>query len=94
MRYRDATGAPDTSTICALLRAGFIDIGAAIDADRVSTAPGAGFTDTEFVPFRSDYFMATTRLARRATAYRVLRTPVTDAASDHYPITAVFRTGP
>jgi hypothetical protein len=44
-----------------------------------ATVPGAGFADTEFVPFRSDYMLATPRLAERATSW-VVRTPTTDRA--------------
>jgi endonuclease/exonuclease/phosphatase family metal-dependent hydrolase len=48
------------------------------------------FKGTEFVPFRSDYILATKALAASATSYSVIKNPITDMASDHYPVLAEF----
>jgi len=34
--------------------------------------------------------LASQALAQYATSYRVIRNPVTDMASDHYPVLATF----
>lgn len=53
--------------------------------------PTAGYSGTEFATFRSDYFLATQRLAKTLVRYQVIRNAVTDKASDHYPIWAEFK---
>ena len=89
MRYVNETGRADRSTLTFLKSAGFIDIGAVLN-DKTPTVPGAGFKNTEFVPFRSDYVLATTVLREAATHYEVIRNPASDIASDHYPIIVQF----
>lgn len=89
-RYVDETGRTERSTLAALKQAGYVDVGS-VFGDRTPTVPGAGFTDTEFVPFRSDFILTTSALAERAAGYRVIRTPMADGASDHYPVVVEFR---
>jgi endonuclease/exonuclease/phosphatase family metal-dependent hydrolase len=81
----------DRRVLQALHDAGYVDIGHRLGGHRTATVPGAAFKDTEFVPFRSDYLLATVALAEHAAAYSVLRDEHTDAASDHYPIVAEFK---
>lgn len=92
LRYTDVTGRqPDTRPLQFLSSAGWLDLGLQDDdATRVPTVPTAGFEGTEFATFRSDYFLATAPLARRARHYGVLRNSVTDRASDHYSIVVEF----
>lgn len=90
MRYTRDDGSADRSTIAGLLRAGFVDVGRRLEAAPTPTVPAKGFKNTEFVPFRSDYLLATNALADLATSYEVIRGPSTDMASDHYPIQADF----
>ncbi|QTG17048.1 endonuclease/exonuclease/phosphatase family protein (plasmid) [Agrobacterium tumefaciens] len=93
MRYTREDGTADRSTLSALLRAGFIDVGHRLSPSPTPTVPGRGFDNTEFVPFRSDYFLTTATLAGAASAYSVIRNDQTDIASDHYPICADFELG-
>lgn len=90
VRYTGEDGTADRSTISALLRAGFIDVGHELEPAPTPTVPGRGFEHTEFIPFRSDYFLASAALARGAIAYSVILNNQTDIASDHYPICADF----
>ena len=69
-----------------------MDIAAQLQRNTDTTVPTTGFPHTEFVPFRSDYFMASKALAELVTDYAVLKTAQTDSASDHYPIVAQFQT--
>jgi endonuclease/exonuclease/phosphatase family metal-dependent hydrolase len=90
-RYTDKIGKPHHDVLAGLERAGFVDIGKRLDGNHVATVPGAAFKSSEFVPFRCDYFLATSALANLAVDYRVLRdTASLDRASDHYPIVAAF----
>lgn len=88
-RYVDEDGRADRSTLKLLAQAGWIDLGSLAE-DRTPTVPGAGFENTEFVPFRSDYVMVTPPLARRFRSYGVMLGPLTDRASDHYPLLVEF----
>lgn len=89
-RYAGPDGRADRRTLALLLQAGFTDVAVRLDGHGAPTVPGAGFEHTEFVPFRSDYLLASAALAQRARTYSVIRSPITDAASDHYPIVAEF----
>ncbi len=80
----------DRSVLAHLEAAGWVDIGHALDGAGVPTVPTAGFIGTEFAVMRCDYLLASKALASKATSYKVIRTPVTDTASDHYPILAEF----
>ena len=44
----------------------------------------------EFAVMRCDYVLASQALAAVAAPYQVIRNPVTDRASDHYPVLARF----
>lgn len=88
-RYVDEDGRADRGTLRLLAQAGWVDLGSLI-GDRRPTVPGAGFSHTEFVPFRSDYVLATPPLADRLRSYRVIREAATDGASDHYPVVVEF----
>jgi endonuclease/exonuclease/phosphatase family metal-dependent hydrolase len=61
-----------------------------LDKSTVTTAPTAGFAETEFAEMRCDYLMASKALASLAISYEVIRNAVTDVASDHYPVLASF----
>jgi endonuclease/exonuclease/phosphatase family metal-dependent hydrolase len=50
-----------------------------------------GHVSGDTATFRSDYFLATQRLAKALVPYQVIRSAVTDKASDHYPIWAEFK---
>jgi exonuclease III len=39
---------------------------------------------------RCDYLLASQALAAKARSYQVIRNAITDAASDHYPVLAIF----
>jgi exodeoxyribonuclease-3 len=79
----------DRSVLVLLESAGWVDLGHALGGAE-PTVPTAGSHDAEFPVTRLDYVMASQALASRAKAFQVLRTPVTDWASDHYPVLATF----
>lgn len=74
-----------------LYLAGFVDIAHQFNQHQESTVPGKAFKGTEFIPFRSDYILASAALAKAATSYAVIKNDYTDIASDHYPVVAEFR---
>ncbi|XMS57376.1 endonuclease/exonuclease/phosphatase family protein (plasmid) [Rhizobium sp. SYY.PMSO] len=80
----------DRSVLTHLEAAGWIDIGHALVKAVTPTVPAAAFAGTEFATMRCDYVLATAALAAGASRYEVIRTPETDAASDHYPVVATF----
>jgi len=80
----------DRSVMAALEAAGWVDVGHALGGSNVATVPTAGFTGTEFAVMRCDYLLASQALAAHAQSYQVIRTSVTDIASDHYPVLAIF----
>lgn len=86
----DDLAGSDRSVLAHLESAGWVDIGHALDKAVTPTVPTAAFTGTEFATMRCDYVLATTALASGAKGYEVIRTPETDAASDHYPVVATF----
>jgi exodeoxyribonuclease-3 len=91
-RYLSADGkASDRSVLQSLYSAGYVDIAGRLKRNLDSTVPGAAFKNTEFVPFRSDYFLASDVLAEKAVSYAVIKNDKTAAASDHYPIVAEFQ---
>ena len=92
-RYVDLDGKMDRRPIASLLQAGLVDIAAQSGETLQPTVPGAGFAGTEFVPFRSDYLLASRALADAATSYSVVTGEAADYASDHYPIHADFSIG-
>ena len=73
----------DRSVLARLVAAGWVDIGNAIGRPAAPTVPTASFTGTEFAVMRCDYLLASRALAAHARSYQVIRTPVTDMASDH-----------
>jgi endonuclease/exonuclease/phosphatase family metal-dependent hydrolase len=73
-----------------LYQAGFIDVANKLGGHNEPTVPTGDFKGAEFVPFRSDYILATKSLAELVAAYSVIKTPLADMASDHYPIVAEF----
>lgn len=82
--------AADRSVLTHLESAGWVDVGHALGASGIPTVPTLGFTGTEFAVMRCDYVMASKALAACAKSYQVIRAPVTDMASDHYPVLATF----
>ena len=79
----------DRSVLARLEAAGWVDVGFAL-GDQTPTVPTRAFTGTEFPVMRCDYMLVSQALARHARTYEVMRTPLTDAASDHYPILSTF----
>lgn len=94
MRCRLTIASAISRTICAPPTAarwrGWVDVGHALGQSGVPTVPTAGFSGTEFAAMRCDYLLASQALAAHAKSCRVIRTPVTDMASDHYPVLATF----
>lgn len=70
--------------------AGWVDLGHQLDADKGPTVPTVAYADVEFATMRCDYLLASKSLAALAKSYQVIRNPVTDSASDHYPVLATF----
>jgi endonuclease/exonuclease/phosphatase family metal-dependent hydrolase len=91
-RYTGVDGHSDRRALEQLIHAGFRDSAAGFAERANPTVPAAAFVGTEFVPFRSDYLLASAALAERVTNYRVVRSTATDHASDHYPILVRTRT--
>jgi exodeoxyribonuclease-3 len=89
-RYIGSTGTVDRRAHAALAEAGFVDVGAKL-GDLTRTVPGADYPDAEFVPFRSDYLLASESFAERVVSYRVIDGPKAGSASDHYPVIAELR---
>jgi len=89
-RYVMPEGSVDKSVMRTFYQAGFVDVAFKLGGHNDSTVPAAEFKGAEFVPFRSDYILATKQLAESATAYSVIKNSITDMASDHYPIVAEF----
>ncbi|ANI17527.1 endonuclease/exonuclease/phosphatase [Pseudomonas citronellolis] len=90
IRYSSDGLRADRSVLALLEVAGWVDVGHLLEAEPTPTVPTADFTDSEFARMRCDYVLATPALASRAVGYEVIRTPVTDGASDHYPVLAKF----
>lgn len=92
LRYTHPDGiTPDGRPLQFLESAGWCELGHHSGDARTPTVPTAGYSGTEFATFRSDYFLATSRLAKSLVRYEVIRTGITDKASDHYPIWAEFQ---
>lgn len=90
-RYLSLDGkTSDKRILETLYLAGFIDIAHRFNQHTESTVPGKAFKGTEFIPFRSDYILASATLAETATSYAVIKNDKTDRASDHYPVIAEF----
>lgn len=90
-RYLSLDGkTSDKRILETLYQAGFIDIAHRFNQHTESTVPGKAFKGTEFIPFRSDYILASAALAQAATSYAVIKNDTTDMASDHYPVIAEF----
>jgi endonuclease/exonuclease/phosphatase family metal-dependent hydrolase len=91
-RYVSSDGqTADRRILQGLYQAGYTDVAHHLDGHAEPTVPGAAFPRSEFVPFRSDFFLASAALADRVVSYCVVRNPLTDMASDHYPIVAEFQ---
>lgn len=80
----------DRSVLAHLEAAGWVDLGHRFDAAATPTVPTAGYRDVEFATMRCDYLLASHALAAKARSYQVIRNAITDAASDHYPVLAIF----
>jgi endonuclease/exonuclease/phosphatase family metal-dependent hydrolase len=80
----------DRSVLASLEAAGWVDVVHALGGANTPTVPAAGFANTEFATMRCDYVMASKAMADLARSYQAIRTPLTDMASDHYPILAHF----
>ena len=89
-RYVTPDGETDRSVLKTLYQSGFVDIAFKFGKHVEPTVPAVAFKGTEFVPFRSDYILATKALAASATSYSVIKNPLTDMASDHYPVLGEF----
>jgi endonuclease/exonuclease/phosphatase family metal-dependent hydrolase len=76
-----------------LLAGGLVDLAQALSgADRSPTYPTARDPHPEGPPIRIDYVMATPPAAGWARRYKVVRTEVSDRASDHYPVACDLET--
>ncbi|MCP8466017.1 endonuclease/exonuclease/phosphatase family protein [Pseudomonas sp. ZM23] len=80
----------DRSVLAHLEAAGWVDVGHHLGGAATPTVPTAAYRAAEFATMRCDYLLASAALARTAQHYEVLRTPITDTASDHYPVLARF----
>ena len=80
----------DRTVMAALDAAGWIDVGQKLGQGDIPTVPTAGHKDSEFPTMRCDYVLATRALAEKARHYEVINAPLTDVASDHYPVVAEF----
>lgn len=90
VRYLGADGRSDRSALEFATRAGLVDLGAQLNEAPAPTVPARGFPDAEFVPFRSDYFLASPLIAARARSYAVVDDERAHHASDHLPILATI----
>ncbi|WP_233559084.1 endonuclease/exonuclease/phosphatase family protein [Micromonospora radicis] len=79
----------DSRAVSRLLAAGLVDLATAAGP----TVP-TGYGGAEFADMRLDYLLATAALAGLLDTVRVLRTPDTRYASDHYPLQATFALNP
>lgn len=84
----------DQSVLAHLEAAGWVDLGHRLDAAATPTVPTAAYRDVEFATMRCDYLLASEALAAKARSYQVIRSAVTDMASDHYPVLATFDLAP
>jgi len=84
----------DRTVLARLESAGWVDVAHALGQHSAPTVPTAAFTGTEFAVMRCDYVLASKALAAHARTCEVIRTPVTDMASDHYPVLATFEVVP
>jgi len=90
-RYLSLDGkTADKRILETLYLAGFSDIAHRFQQHTEATVPGKAFKGTEFIPFRSDYSLASAALAETAISYAVIKNDHTDMASDHYPVVAEF----
>lgn len=80
----------DRSVMASLNAAGWVDIGHRLGKGDTSTVPTPAYKDAEFATMRCDYILASRALADTARHYEVIKTPLTDAASDHYPVLVEF----
>lgn len=82
----------DRRSLEALHQAGFVDIANLLGKNNETTVPTPQYKNAEFVPFRSDYILSSKKFASMAVSYEVIKDPITDFASDHYPVVAEFKT--
>lgn len=80
----------DRSVLSHLEAAGWVDVVHALGGAGQPTVPAAGFAGTEFASMRCDYVMASGSMATFARSFETIRSPVTDMASDHYPVLVRF----
>jgi hypothetical protein len=75
-------------------QAGFIDLAAQLGIME-TTVPTASAQDKDHeVPVRVDYIFASPSVAQFATDVHVIKSDLTDAISDHYPVVASFEIEP
>lgn len=80
----------DRSVMASLDAAGWVDVGHRLKKGSVSTVPTPAYKAAEFATMRCDYVLTTKALAETARHYEVIKTPLTDTASDHYPVLVEF----
>lgn len=80
----------DRSVIEKFEASGFIDCGLEFGSSAITTVPTKAYIDSEFVPFRCDFAMASKKLAVSIQDYKVIKNAKTDMASDHYPVLIEF----
>jgi exodeoxyribonuclease-3 len=87
---RPETGQPDTRAIGVLLAAGFVDLFRRFDATGEGLTMPTTSTRGDNPGVRVDYIFASSAMADRARSCIVRTDAGADAASDHYPVVAVF----
>ena len=78
-------------TIRRIEEAGFVDVAAARGCNDQPTSPTAITHDIAHADTRLDYIFVSQALREAVTDYRVVRTPDTEIASDHYPVVAELK---
>ena len=77
-----------------ILSRGYIDTAVSFGKHQQRTAPTSLNESGEHANMRLDYIFASKTLGRRVSSYTVVANPVSDKASDHYPVTVVIDTTP
>lgn len=87
------TSALEFTVIDRLLQAGFVDVAAAAGTFE-TTVPSAFNTDKNHeVPVRVDYMFVSPALVPLVKQVEVIKSDLTDAVSDHYPLVVTFQFG-
>ncbi|WP_017233155.1 endonuclease/exonuclease/phosphatase family protein [Pandoraea sp. B-6] len=80
----------DHAVLNRLESAGWVDVGHVLGENGEPTVPTLAYRQAEFPTMRCDYVLASKSMAVFATGYQVIRSELTDRASDHYPVLTTF----